>query len=74
MRLAAFASVFSPAAADAAATALALSRQGYDVLINYSKSEQEAKETQSACQEAGADTLLMRGNPSTSPRSTVIIG
>lgn len=45
-----------------AATALALSRQGYNVLINYSKSEQEAKETQNACQAAGADTLLMRGN------------
>jgi len=45
-----------------AATALALSRQGYNVLINYSKSEQEAKETQSACKAGGADTLLMRGN------------
>ncbi|MGH1358615.1 MAG: SDR family NAD(P)-dependent oxidoreductase [Burkholderiaceae bacterium] len=45
-----------------AATALALSAQGYNVLINYSKSEQEARETQQKCQDAGADTLLMRGN------------
>ncbi len=28
-----------------AATALALSRRGYDLLINYSKSEREAKDT-----------------------------
>jgi 3-oxoacyl-[acyl-carrier protein] reductase len=45
-----------------AATALALARRGYNVLINYSKSENEARETQAACREAGADTLLLRGN------------
>ena len=45
-----------------AATALALARRGYNVLINYSKSEKEAQETQAACREAGADTLLLRGN------------
>ncbi|MDP3859423.1 MAG: SDR family oxidoreductase [Stagnimonas sp.] len=45
-----------------AATALALARRGYNVLINYSKSEREAQETQAACREAGADTLLLRGN------------
>ena len=45
-----------------AATALALARRGYDVLINYSKSEREAKEAEAACREAGADTLLMRGD------------
>jgi 3-oxoacyl-[acyl-carrier protein] reductase len=45
-----------------AATALALSRRGYDVLINYSKSEREAKQAEAACRDAGADTLLMRGD------------
>lgn len=45
-----------------AATALALARRGYNVLINYSKSESEALATQGACREAGADTLLLRGN------------
>jgi 3-oxoacyl-[acyl-carrier protein] reductase len=45
-----------------AATALALARRGYDVLINYSRSEAEAKLSQAACREAGADTLLLRGD------------
>lgn len=45
-----------------AATALALSRRGYDLLINYSKSEREARETEAACRDAGADTLLVRGD------------
>ena len=37
-----------------AATALGLARRGYDVLINYSKSEQEAKDTEAACRQSGA--------------------
>lgn len=45
-----------------AATALALARRGYDVLVNYSKSEREAKQSEAACREAGADTLLARGD------------
>ena len=45
-----------------AATALALSRRGYDLLINYSKSEREAREAEAACQDAGADTLVVRGD------------
>ena len=36
-----------------AATALALARRGYDVLINYSRSEAEAKQSQAACRDAG---------------------
>lgn len=47
-----------------AATALMLAQRGYDVLINYSRSEQEARQSQAACQQAGADTLLMRGDVS----------
>lgn len=45
-----------------AATALGLARRGYDVLINYSRSAQEAKDTEAACREAGADTLLVQGD------------
>ena len=45
-----------------AATALALSRRGYELLINYSKSEREAKQSEAAWRDAGADTLLVRGN------------
>ena len=45
-----------------AATVLALAQRGYHVLVNYSKSEAEARETQAACAQAGADTLLMRGD------------
>lgn len=45
-----------------AATALALARLGYDVLINYSRSEAEARAAEAACRDAGADTLLMRAD------------
>ena len=45
-----------------AATALALARKGYNVVINYTKSEREAKETERACRDAGADTLCLRAD------------
>jgi 3-oxoacyl-[acyl-carrier protein] reductase len=45
-----------------AATALMLARKGYSVVINYSKSETEALASQAACQAAGADTLLVKGD------------
>ena len=45
-----------------AATALGLAQRGYNVLINYSKSEQEARESEAACKDAGADTLLFQAN------------
>jgi 3-oxoacyl-[acyl-carrier protein] reductase len=47
-----------------AATALALARLGYDVLINYSRSEAEAQATEASCRDAGVDTLLQRGDVS----------
>jgi 3-oxoacyl-[acyl-carrier protein] reductase len=47
-----------------AAAALQLAGRGYDVLINYSRSEDEARASQAACREAGADTLLLRGDVS----------
>jgi 3-oxoacyl-[acyl-carrier protein] reductase len=45
-----------------AATALALAAQGYDLLVNYSKSQAEAEDSAAACRNAGADTLLLRGD------------
>lgn len=45
-----------------AATALLMAQRGFDVLINYSKSEREAKDTERACREAGADTLCVRAD------------
>jgi 3-oxoacyl-[acyl-carrier protein] reductase len=45
-----------------AATALALARRGYAVLINYTKSEADAQAAAAACRTAGADTLLVRAD------------
>jgi 3-oxoacyl-[acyl-carrier protein] reductase len=45
-----------------AAAALALAGRGYDVLVNYSRSEAQARASLAACQGAGADALLMRGD------------
>ena len=45
-----------------AATALLLAQQGYNIVINYSRSEAEAKTSQAACVAAGADTLLVQGD------------
>ena len=47
-----------------AATALALARRGWDVLVNYSRSEDDARASEAACREAGAATLLVRGDVS----------
>ena len=45
-----------------AATALSLAQRGYDVVINYSRSETEARASEAACRAAGARTLLVRGD------------
>src|ERR1700733_2660933 len=47
-----------------AATALGLARKGYDLVINYSRSEAEARAAEAACREAGADVLLFRADVS----------
>jgi 3-oxoacyl-[acyl-carrier protein] reductase len=41
-----------------AATAVSLAQRGYDVVINYSKSEAEARQSEAACRAVGAQTLL----------------
>lgn len=45
-----------------AATALLLAQRGWDVLINYSRSEAQARQSEAACRAAGADTLLQRAS------------
>ncbi|WP_332813943.1 SDR family NAD(P)-dependent oxidoreductase [Ramlibacter sp.] len=45
-----------------AATALQLARRGWNVAINYSRSEAQAQETAQACREAGADALVLQGD------------
>jgi 3-oxoacyl-[acyl-carrier protein] reductase len=45
-----------------AATALMLAQRGWNVAINYSKSEKEARESEASCRAAGADTLLCQGD------------
>jgi 3-oxoacyl-[acyl-carrier protein] reductase len=45
-----------------AATALLLTQHGYNILINYSRSEADAKATQATCDAAGADTLVVQGD------------
>ncbi len=45
-----------------AATALALAQRGWNVLVNYSRSQEQAGAAAAACKEAGADTLLVQGD------------
>ena len=47
-----------------AATVKMLAGRGYNVVINYSKSEDEAREVQKACEASGAETLLCRADVS----------
>jgi len=45
-----------------AATARRLAAKGWRVVVNYTKSEAAARETEAACRASGADTLLVRGD------------
>ncbi len=45
-----------------AATAALLAARGFDVLVNYSRSEGDARAAQQACEQAGAETLLVQGD------------
>ena len=42
------------------AEAIAIARAGYNVVINYSRSETEAQKTVAECEKAGAEALLVR--------------
>ena len=45
-----------------AATALQLAQRGWNVVVNYSRSEAEAQATAEACRAAGADTLVLQAD------------
>ena len=45
-----------------AATALQLAQRGWNVVINYSRSEAQAQQTAQACRDAGADVLVLQGD------------
>ena len=45
-----------------AACAVQLAKKGARVVINYSKSEKEARETQAQCHAAGGETILVQGD------------
>ncbi len=47
-----------------AATAIQLAKEGWDVMVNYTKSKTEAEETSRICREAGADVLLIQADVS----------
>ncbi len=47
-----------------AATARMLAERGWNVVINYTRSEAEARETQSACERFGVETLLCQADVS----------
>jgi 3-oxoacyl-[acyl-carrier protein] reductase len=46
------------------AEAVALAKAGYRVVVNYSRSVDEARKTVAACEQAGAETLLVQCNVS----------
>jgi 3-oxoacyl-[acyl-carrier protein] reductase len=56
-----------------AATALLLAKRGWNLVINYSKSEAEARATQAACEAAGAETVLVRGSVAEDPACRAIV-
>jgi 3-oxoacyl-[acyl-carrier protein] reductase len=45
-----------------AATVKLLAKNGYNIVVNYSKSEKEAREVQAACESLGAETILCRAD------------
>ena len=54
--------VTGSATGSGAACALQLARKGCRVVVNYTKSEQEARETVEACRAAGVEALLVQGD------------
>lgn len=45
-----------------AATARLFASKGWRIVVNYTKSEAEARDTEAACRAAGTETLLVRGD------------
>lgn len=55
------------------AIAKTLAGAGYDVIVNYSRSEAAAQETTAACNAAGSDTLLVRCDVSDESEVTAMV-
>ena len=47
-----------------ASVAISLAKKGVNVVINYSKSESEAKKIEKICMEHGVETLCLKANVS----------
>jgi len=45
-----------------AATAIGLADRGFDVMINYSRSDKEAREVEAACRAKGVDAIAVQGS------------
>jgi 3-oxoacyl-[acyl-carrier protein] reductase len=56
-----------------AAVALALAARGWRILVNYSKSEGEARATAAACVEAGGEAIVARGNVAHDPECQALV-
>ena len=54
--------VTGSAAGVGAATARLFATKGWNVVVNYSRSEDDAKETQAACQAEGGETLMVKAD------------
>ena len=54
--------VTGSAAGVGAATARLFATKGWNVVVNYSRSEDDAKETQAACQGEGVETLMVKAD------------
>ena len=54
--------VTGSAAGVGAATARLFATKGWNVVVNYSRSEDDAKETQAACQVEGVETLMVKAD------------
>src|ERR671915_640786 len=54
--------------------AVALAKNGYDVVVNYSRSEESARKTADQAQAAGARTLLFRCDVSDEARVRAMLG
>ena len=57
-----------------AATALAFAERGWNVVVNYSRSEREAEATAAACRAAGADVVLQRGDVEADADCRTLVG
>ena len=66
--------VTGSAAGVGAATARLFATKGWNVVVNYSRSEDDAKETQAACQAVGVETLMVKADISDDSECRRLVG